>query len=114
MGTNYVYASDASVFFRTTPPGEMTVLQITPITTNQSPDAIQLDWMATDAINYHIQYADILTNTNAPYTTVWTTVFPGVGIPGTIPSPMQWTDDGTVIAPPVWNQTQRFYRLVEP
>ena len=109
MGTNYVYASDASVFFRTTPPGEMAVLQITSIATNQSPDGIQLDWMARDAIDYHIQYTDQL-STN----TIWTTIFPGLGIPPVIPTPMQWIDDGTLISPPVWNQSQRFYRLVEP
>ena len=105
----YVYASDASVFFQTTPTGEMAVLEITPIATNQSPDAIQLDWTALDAIDYHIQYTDQL-STN----TIWTTISPGLGIPGSIPSPMQWSDDGMVIAPPVWNQSQRFYRLVEP
>ena len=105
----YVSASDASVFFDTTWPGEKAVLEITPIATNQSPDAIQLDWTALDAIDYHIQYTDQL-STN----TLWTTLFPGLGIPAVIPSPMQWIDDGTVAAPPVWNQPQRFYRLVEP
>jgi len=105
----YVSASDASVFFDTTWPGEKAVLEITPITTNQSPDAIQLDWTALDVIDYHIQYTDQL-STN----TIWTTIFPGLGFPAVIPSPMQWIDDGTVIALPVWNQPQRFYRLVEP
>lgn len=110
MGTNYVYASDASVFYRTTFPGETAVLQITPIATNQSPDAIQLDWTALDAIDYQIQYADKLASNTA-----WVTIVPGMGIPPVIPSPMQWIDDGTVITNlPVWQQPQRFYRLVTP
>jgi len=44
----------------------------------------------------------------------WTDPVSG-GIPGMIPSPMQWIDDGTIITNlPVWKQPQRFYRLVEP
>lgn len=110
MGINYIYASDASVFFRTTFPDERAVLQITPILTNQAPDAIQLDWIALDAIDYHIQYTDQLASN-----TTWTTLFPGMGIPTSIPGPMQWVDDGAVITNlPVWQQTQRFYRLVKP
>ncbi len=106
----YVYASDASVFFNTTPPGEMAELQITPVTTNQSPDAVILSWDALDAIDYHIQYADKLT-TN----TTWTLIPGSGGIPGMIPSPMTWVDDGTIITNlPVQQQPQRFYRLVEP
>ena len=105
----YVYASDASVFFSTTLPGEMAELQITPVATNQSPDAIQLDWVALDAINYEIQYCDTLSSNT------WTLVPGSGGIPGTIPSPMQWVDDGLVITNlPVWQQPHRFYRLVEP
>ncbi len=106
----YVYASDASVFFNTTPPGEMAELQITPVTTNQSPDAIILSWDALDAIDYQIQYCDTLASN-----TTWTLVPGSGGIPGMIPSPMAWIDDGTVITNlPVWKQPQRFYRLVEP
>jgi len=106
----YVYASDASVFFNTTPPGEMAVLKINPVTTNQSPDAVVLSWDALDAINYQIQYCDTLASN-----TIWTLVPGSGGVPGMVPSPMAWIDDGTVITNlPVWKQPQRFYRLVEP
>ncbi len=104
----YIYASDASVFFNSTFPGEKAVLRITPIATNQSPDAIQLDWMALDAINYRIQYCDALPSNT------WTTLVPGMGIPPAIPMPMQWIDDGATITNlPVQQQPHRFYRLVE-
>jgi len=105
----YVYASDASVFFNTTLPGEMAELQITPIATNQSPDAVVLTWDALDAINYQIQYCNTLSSNT------WTLVPGSGGIPGMIPSPMQWIDDGTLITTlPVQQQSQRVYRLVEP
>ena len=104
----YVYASDASVFFNTTLPGEMAELQINPIATNQSPDAVVLTWDALDAINYQIQYCNTLSSNT------WTLVPGSGGIPGVVPSPMMWIDDGSVITtPPVSNQNQRFYRLVE-
>jgi hypothetical protein len=105
----YVSASDASVFFDSTMPGEETVLAISSIHTNQTPDAIVLDWTATDAIDYEIQYRDIL-NTN-----IWYTAVMGTGYPTNLPGPMQWIDDGTVITNlPVWQQPQRFYRLFAP
>lgn len=104
----YVYASDASVFFRTTPPGEKAVLKINPVSTNQTPDAVVLTWTALDAIHYQVEYCDTLSSNT------WQNVPNSGGTPGVIPSPMQWTDDGTLITNlPVWKQPHRFYRLVE-
>lgn len=103
---SFVSASDVSIFFDSTYSDEKAVLEIDPIATNQSPDAVVLTWDALDAINYDIQYTDELsTNTS------WTRV-PGPGIPPTIPSLMSWTDDGT-FPPSVSGQTNRFYRLIE-
>jgi len=105
----YIYASDVSVFFNSAVSGENAVLTITPVATNQSPVAITLNWTALDAINYHVQYCDNLLSNS------WTTVTPGPGIPLAVPSPMQWTDDGTIITNlPVQQQPHRFYRLIEP
>jgi len=103
----YVYASDASVFFNSVPDGGKAVLRIDSVATNQSPDAIVLSWDAIDAIDYHVQYCDLLTSN------IWITL-PGMGVPPMIPSPMSWIDDGTLITNlPVQQQPQRFYRLVE-
>ncbi len=73
------------------------------------PDAVVLTWEALDAIDYQIQYCDTLSSNT------WQMVPVGFGIPTMIPSSMGWIDDGTVITNlPVWQQPQRFYRLVEP
>ena len=102
----YVYASDCSVFFNSAQQGEKSKLIITPILTNQT---MQLDWTAVDAINYQVQYCNNLLSNN------WTIVTNSPGFPGSVPSSMQWTDDGTVITNlPVQQQPHRFYRLIEP
>jgi hypothetical protein len=105
----YVYASDASVFFDSAFSGEKPSLQIALTSTNQTPDEVRLSWTALDAKTYWIQYCDnLLSNT-------WTTVPIANPALMEIPAPMDWTDDGTVIlSPPVQVQTQRFYRLISP
>jgi hypothetical protein len=107
----YVYASDVSVFFNSASATNRPVLNLTPVFTNQTLMAVQLDWLAQDAGPYYLQYCDNLVSNN------WVTVqlsalVPPVVLPPVIPSLMQWTDNGTVLLPPL--QSPRFYRLLIP
>lgn len=105
----YIYASDCSVFFNSSFENEKTRLTITPILTNRTPDAVRLDWTALDAINYQVQACSNLLSNN------WVTAANSPGLPAVVPASMQWTDDGTVFTNlPVQQQTNRYYRLIEP
>jgi hypothetical protein len=102
----YVYASDVSVFFDSAGPADRPVLSITPVFSNQTLSAIQLRWMANDAGPFVLQYCDNLASNN------WTPVSLNLSLPPMIPGPMIWTDDGTMILPPL--TSPRFYRLFMP
>ena len=102
----YVYASDVSVFFDSAGPADRPVLNITPVFNNQALSAIQLNWMAYDAGPFVLQYCDNLVSNN------WRSVWLNAPLPPMIPGPMIWTDDGTMILPPL--TSPRFYRLFMP
>ena len=106
----YIYASDASVFFNSTPSNSIPHLIIEPGPSNAPPGSVVLSWNLEDAVNYQIQYADVLDSN-----TVWNLVSPGPGISSEVPFLMQWMDDGSVITNlPIQVQSNRFYRLMTP
>jgi hypothetical protein len=102
----YIYASDVSVFFNTVAPADRPVLNVTPVFNNQTLSAIQLNWMANDAGPYLLQYCDDLASN------LWLPVSATLPLPPIIPGPMVWTDDGTLLLPPL--NSPRFYRLFMP
>lgn len=96
-------ASDVSVFFNSAAPGVMPVMQITPLFNNGVLTAVQLSWSMPDVYPVILQYCDDLTLNK------WTVVPLSLPLPPLIPGPMGWTDNGSVILPPL--QSPRFYRL---
>ncbi len=105
----YIHASNASVFFNSHAAGDAPALTFQMIATNRVPDAIELHWNALDAVSYFIQYSDDLVSN------VWTTVPGSLPVPLVVPSPMMWTDDGSVVTnPPIHLSPRRFYRVGSP
>lgn len=102
----YVSASDVSVFFDSAGPGQVPVLQITPIFNNQALSAVQLSWPVFDVKPMVLQYCDNLASN------MWNNVPVSFVPPPLIPGPMGWLDNGSVILPPL--QSPRFYRLLIP
>lgn len=95
--------SDVSVFFNSAGPGVLPVLQITPVFSGGTLTALQLNWSMPDVYPVVLQYCDDLTVNK------WTAVPLSLPLPPLIPGPMGWTDNGSVILPPL--QSPRFYRL---
>lgn len=102
----YIYASDASVFFDTAGPADLPLLNITPIFTSGSLSAIQLNWIAYDAGPFILQYCDDLASNN------WTLVPLNLPLPPVIPGLMMAVDNGTAPFPPL--SSSRYYRLFLP
>lgn len=102
----YIHASNASVFFDSHAAGEQAALNLLVVTTNRAPDSVELRWTATDALPYAVEYTDNLVSN------VWTAASGGLPIPPVVPSPLSWTDDGSIITnPPIQSSPRRFYRL---
>lgn len=99
-------ASDASVFFNSAAPGARPVMQITPQFNNQTLIALHVSWSMPDVQPVTLQYCDDLAANK------WTAVPLFLPLPPLIPGPMGWTDNGTVIQPPL--NSPRFYRLISP
>jgi hypothetical protein len=99
-------ASDVSVFFNSAPPGVVPAMQITPVFSGGNLTALHLSWSMPDVYPVFLQYCDDLTVNK------WTVVPVAVPLPPLIPGPMSWTDNGSVILPPL--QSPRFYRLLLP
>jgi hypothetical protein len=102
----YAARSDVSVFFNSAPPGQIPSLQITPLYHQGLLNAIKLDWPAFDVNPVVLQYCDDLAAGK------WTAVPASLLPPPLIPGPMSWTDNGSVILPPL--NSPRFYRLLFP
>jgi hypothetical protein len=102
----YVYASDVSVFFNTVAPADRPALRITPVLNNQTLSAVQLNWTASDAGPYLLQYCDNLASN------VWKPIPLSLPLPPIVPGLMNWTDNGTLPLPPL--DSARFYRLYMP
>jgi len=102
----YASWSDVSVFFNSAGPGQVPVLQITPIFSGQTLSAVQLSWPVFDVRPMVLQYCDNLASNK------WNNVPVSFVPPPLIPGPMGWADNGSVILPPL--QSPRFYRLRIP
>jgi hypothetical protein len=108
-GPEYIHASNASVFFDSHAAGAAPALTFQMIATNRIPDAIELRWNALDAVSYFVEYSDDLMSN------VWTAVPGSLPVPPIVPSPMTWTDNGTVLTnPPIQLSPRRFYRVGSP
>jgi hypothetical protein len=101
-----ITASDVSVFFNSAAPGVKPAMQIWPQFSNGTLVAVQVSWSMPDVYPVVLQYCDDLTKNQ------WQAVPIFVPLPPLIPGPMSWTDNGSVILPPL--QSPRFYRLHLP
>jgi hypothetical protein len=102
----YIYASDASVFFDTAGPTDRPVLNITPVFSSGSLSAIQFNWTAYDVGPFILQYCDNLASND------WVHVSLNLPLPPVIPGLMMTMDNGAAPFPPL--SSQRFYRLFLP